>query len=98
MRTLRVSIYPASLSIDVRPTSFSVRTMETLDMVSNQEVIVHPGKPPCSAYAMELRRSWRVIVPVRGRLTPRICDTRFGSKADALAWMESKEGQDVIFE
>jgi hypothetical protein len=65
-------------------------------MLSDQQVASHLGKLHYPAYAMELKRSWRVIVPVRGRLTPRICEARFGCEAEALAWMESAEGQDVI--
>jgi len=54
------------------------------------------GKEHPAPYAMELKRSWRVIAPVRGRLEPKICQERFTCKADALAWMESAEGKQAI--
>jgi hypothetical protein len=49
-----------------------------------------------AAYVMELKRSWRVIVPVRGKLTPRICRERFSHRIEALTWMDSAEGQRAI--
>jgi hypothetical protein len=45
---------------------------------------------------MELKRSWRVIVPVRGRLEPRVGREKFAFKADALAWMNSTDGKQAI--
>jgi hypothetical protein len=54
------------------------------------------GKEHPAPYAMELKRSWRVIAPVRGRLEPKICQEKFTCKADALAWMESAEGKQAI--
>jgi len=50
------------------------------------------GKEHPASYVMELKRSWRVIVPLRGRLEPRICQEKFTCKADATAWMGSDEG------
>ena len=49
-----------------------------------------------ASYTMELKRSWRVIVPVRGRLEPRVCREKFAFKADALAWMNSTDGKQAI--
>jgi len=54
------------------------------------------GKEHPTAYVMELKKSWRVIVPVRGRLEPRICREKFACKADAFAWMDSAEGEQTI--
>jgi hypothetical protein len=47
-------------------------------------------------YAMELKRSWRVIVPVRGKLTPKICPERFACRAEAETWMGTADGQRMI--
>jgi hypothetical protein len=47
-------------------------------------------------YAMELKRSWRVVVPVRGKLTPRICREKFTCRAEALTWMSTTEGHQAI--
>jgi hypothetical protein len=49
-----------------------------------------------AAYAMELKRSWRVVVPVRGKLTPRICREKFTCRAEALTWMNTAEGHQAI--
>jgi len=55
------------------------------------------GKNHPAPYAMELKKSWRVIVPLRGKLEPGICPERFTSKTDALSWMHSPEGKQAIF-
>ena len=44
------------------------------------------------AYVLQVKRQWRVVVPVRGKLTPRICATEFSSRASAEAWLRSDEG------
>jgi hypothetical protein len=38
----------------------------------------------------------RVIVPVRGKLAPRICRERFSHRIEALTWMDTAEGQRAI--
>jgi hypothetical protein len=48
---------------------------------------VHPP-----AYILQIRREWRVVVPIRGKLTPRICVNEFPSRATAEAWLHSDEG------
>ena len=48
------------------------------------------------AYVMRLREAWRVIVPVRGRLSPQVLAHEFTTKAAASEWLESAEGQRVI--
>jgi hypothetical protein len=45
------------------------------------------------AYVLQIRRQWRVVVPVRGKLTPRICATEFPSRDHAEAWLRSDEGE-----
>lgn len=48
------------------------------------------------AYVLEIKRQWRVVIPVRGKLTPRICATEFPSCARAEAWLHSSEGERTV--
>jgi len=41
-------------------------------------------------------RAWRIVVPVRGRLNPALCDLVFATEADAKRWLASREGQDHV--
>jgi hypothetical protein len=44
------------------------------------------------AYVLEIRNAWRVVVPVRGKLTPRIGAETFCTRAAAEAWLFSDTG------
>jgi hypothetical protein len=44
------------------------------------------------AYVAEIRNRWRVVVPVRGRLAPRLCPEEFDTRQAALVWLESEDG------
>jgi hypothetical protein len=44
------------------------------------------------AYVAEIRKRWRVVVPVRGRLTPRLCPEEFDTQNAALVWLQSEGG------
>ncbi len=48
------------------------------------------------AYVLEIKRQWRVVIPVRGKLTPRVCATEFSSRASAEAWLHSGEGERTV--
>ena len=48
------------------------------------------------AYTAKLRKGWRVIVPVRGRLTPRVIAREFSTQAAASNWLTSEEGQSMV--
>jgi hypothetical protein len=50
--------------------------------------------PP--AYVLQIKRQWRVVVPIRGKLTPKICATEFRSRGIAEAWLRSDEGEREI--
>jgi hypothetical protein len=50
--------------------------------------------PP--AYVLEIKRRWRVVVPIRGKLTPKIHTAEFSSRASAQAWIHSADGQYMI--
>src|SRR3712207_227777 len=42
------------------------------------------------------KKQWRIVVPIRGKLTPRICATEFSSRANAEAWLRSDEGERTV--
>lgn len=48
---------------------------------------MHP--PP---YVLKHRGAWRVIVPIRGRLSPKVCDVEFPTREVAQGWMQSADG------
>ena len=50
--------------------------------------------PP--AYVAQLRKAWRVIVPVRGRLSPRVIARAFPTQSAALSWLATEEGQSAV--
>lgn len=52
------------------------------------------NQPP--AYVLEIKRRWRVVVPIRGKLTPKIHGAEFSSRASAEAWLRSEDGQHTI--
>lgn len=50
-----------------------------------------------SAYVAELRQGeWRVVVPVRGKLSPRIAQHAFPDKSGASAWLQSEAGMNTV--
>lgn len=50
------------------------------------------------AYIMQFGRYWRVVVPIRGKLTPRMCADEFASREAAATWLSSAAGQDGVAE
>lgn len=48
------------------------------------------------AYVAELGRSWRVVIPIRGRLAPRLWPEEFATQIEAIAWLQSEEGIEAI--
>jgi hypothetical protein len=48
------------------------------------------------AYVLQIRSRWRVVVPVRGKLTPRICPEKFPTRSSAEAWLNSDEGTCMV--
>jgi hypothetical protein len=48
------------------------------------------------AYVMPLQGAWRVIVPIRGRLSPQVLAPEFATKAAAAEWLDSPDGHSTI--
>jgi hypothetical protein len=44
------------------------------------------------AYVAEIRKRWRVVVPIRGRLAPRVCPEEFETQHAALVWLQTEDG------
>lgn len=44
------------------------------------------------AYALEMKARWRIVVPIFGKLTPRICPEEFLTREAAVQWLQSEEG------
>lgn len=51
------------------------------------------SSPP---YVMRRYGDWRVIIPVRGKLSPYVAGPRFKTELEAVTWLNSPEGQVVI--
>jgi hypothetical protein len=63
------------------------------------EPLVRPAVPRAAhppAYVTRLRKAWRVVVPVRGRLTPRLIAREFPTQSAAFHWLASEEGQSEV--
>src|SRR5215210_7252850 len=66
---------------------------------SRSEPLVRPAVPRAPhppAYVAKLRKAWRVVVPVRGRLSPRVIAREFPTQSAALSWLASKDGQNAV--
>ena len=50
-----------------------------------------------SAYVAELRQGdWRVVVPIRGKLSPRVDQRSFSNRTEASAWLQSDVGMHAV--
>ena len=59
-----------------------------------KQAAAHP-----SAYVAELRQGdWRVVVPIRGKLSPCIAPRSFSNRRDAGAWLQSEAGMHTVSE
>ncbi len=66
---------------------------------SRSEPLVRPALPRAPhppTYVAKLRKAWRVVVPVRGRLSPRILARAFPTQSAALSWLASDDGQSAV--
>lgn len=48
------------------------------------------------AYVAQIGREWRVVVPIRGKLSPKLATTTFLARAEAEIWLRSADGQLAI--
>src|SRR3954451_14402121 len=55
-----------------------------------------PRTPHPPAYVAKLRKAWRVVVPARGRLGPRVIARPFPTQSTALRWLTSAECQTAV--
>ena len=55
-----------------------------------------PRTPHPPAYVAKLRKAWRVVVPVRGRLSPRVIARAFPTQSAAFHWLATEEGQNAV--
>ena len=55
-----------------------------------------PHAPHSPAYVVKLRKAWHVIVPIRGRLSPRVIAREFPTQSAALTWLVSEDGQNAV--
>src|SRR5215212_3973311 len=66
---------------------------------SRSEPLVRPAIPRAPhppAYVAKLRKAWRVVVPIRGRLSPRVVPREFPTQSAALSWLASEDGQSAV--
>jgi hypothetical protein len=55
-----------------------------------------PRAPHSPPYVAKLRKAWRVVVPIRGRLNPRVIARAFPTHSAALSWLASADGQNAV--
>jgi hypothetical protein len=48
------------------------------------------------AYVAQIGSWWRVVVPVRGRLSPDVTGPKFLTRATAQSWLEHRHGQQAV--
>ena len=66
---------------------------------SRSEPLVQPAIPRAPhppTYVAKLRKAWRVIVPIRGRLSPRVIARAFPTQSAAFHWLASDDGQNAV--
>ncbi len=47
---------------------------------------------------MQIAGQWRVVVPIRGKLTPRVHGQVFANRDEAARWVKSETGQQIVAE
>jgi hypothetical protein len=48
------------------------------------------------AYVAQVGRAWRIVVPIKGKLSPRVCANEFPTQISAVIWLQSDEGQQEV--
>ena len=47
-------------------------------------------------YVMQIRREWRIVVPIRGKLCPKVSKTAFTTRDAAERCLQSAEGKAMV--
>jgi hypothetical protein len=55
---------------------------------------VEPRHSP--AYVAQIGREWRIVVPIRGKLCPKIAAPMFLAREAAELWLRSADGQQCV--
>ncbi len=56
------------------------------------------GPYQAPAYPMQIAGQWRVVVPIRGKLTPRVHAHVFSNRDEADRWVRSETGRQIVAE
>lgn len=56
--------------------------------------VVEPRHSP--AYVTQIGREWRVVVPIRGKLCPKLAAPMFLAREAAELWLRSADGQQCV--
>ena len=74
----------------------ATRPIEGQQTVPRRSGESDPSNRQSPAYAAKLGGRWQIVVPVRGKLAPRICAETFSMKVDAEHRLASTDGQDAV--
>ena len=56
--------------------------------------VVEPRHSP--AYVARIGREWRIVVPIRGKLCPKLATPMFLAREAAELWLRSSDGQQCV--
>jgi hypothetical protein len=56
--------------------------------------VVEPRHSP--AYVAKIGREWRIVVPIRGKLCPKLATPMFLAREAAELWLRSSDGQQCV--
>ncbi len=56
--------------------------------------VVEPRHSP--AYVAKIGREWRIVVPIRGKLCPKLATPMFLAREAAELWLRSSDGQECV--
>jgi hypothetical protein len=56
--------------------------------------VIEPRHSP--AYVGQIGREWRIVVPIRGKLCPKVATPAFLEREAAELWLRSPDGQQAV--
>jgi hypothetical protein len=56
--------------------------------------VIEPRHSP--AYVGQIGREWRIVVPIRGKLCPKVATPAFLEREAAELWLHSPDGQQAV--